>query len=36
MGVQRLQGTQNMNAQGPTPFKSLSDPFLAFSFLVDT
>lgn len=27
---------QNMNAQGPTPFKSLSAPFLALSFLVDT
>lgn len=36
MGVQNLQDMKNTNAQGPTPFKSLSAPFLALSFLVDT
>lgn len=36
MTVQSLQGTQSTIAQGPTPFKSLSVPFLALSFLLDT
>lgn len=36
MTVQSLQGMQSTIAQGPTPLKSLSVPFLALSFLLDT
>lgn len=36
MTVESLQGTQSTIAQGSTPFKSLSAPFLALSFLLDT
>lgn len=36
MTVQSLQGTQSTIAQGPTLYKSLSAPFLALSFLLDT